>query len=559
MVVSKIPYTRYTIEEGRAAFETVKEQIGKATNAQEVLLAKKNFDDAFLLYATSCSLANCRFTLDTRDDFYSQEVEYYDEVSPLFEELSVGFYDLLLESPYRKDLEKLMNPRILKRAEIAKKTFSSEIIEDCQKENALVTEYSKLMSGMLFEYEGEKLPLSAIRGKLEDHSREVRKAVAIAIGKGLAAHAKELDEIYDKLVKLRTKIANKLGYENFVELGYYRMGRMDYNAKMVAAFRDNVKENLVPCVAKLKDELAKELNIERITFFDNEIYTPGCSPKPILDKDGIFKAACEMYDEMSPEIGAFMHSMLENEAFDVDAREGKWGGGYCTTFPLYKQPFVLANFNGSCGDIDVITHEFGHALAAHYVFTCGDLDLDVGMETAECHSMSMEFLCWKDTEKFFGSDANAYRKKHLLSSLAFIPYGVIVDEFQHGVYLHPEMTPEERKAYYRSLEEKYRPYLDYEDLPYLSEGTRWQYQMHIFESPFYYIDYCLAQTVALWFLVKSREDYQKALSDYITLAKTGGAKAFEDLLKNAHIPSPFAPGSLTELQEKVLKTAKELN
>ena len=558
MVVSQIPYKRYTIEEGRAAFEAVREQIGKASNAQEVLLAKKIFDDAFLQYATACSLANCRFTLDTRDAFYSKEVEYYDEVSPLFEELSVGFYDLLLESPYRKDLEKLMNPRILKRAEIAKKTFSSEIIEDCQRENALVTEYSKLMSGMLFEYEGEKLPLSAIRGKLEDHSREVRKAVAVAIGKGLAVHAKELDEIYDKLVKLRTEIAKKLGYENFVELGYYRMGRMDYNAEMVAAFRENVKENLVPCVAKLKDDLAKELNIERITFYDNEIYTPGCSPKPILDKDGIFKAASEMYDEMSPEIGAFMHSMIENEAFDVDAREGKWGGGYCTTFPLYKQPFVLANFNGSCGDIDVITHEFGHALAAHYVFTCGDLDLDVGMETAECHSMSMEFLCWKDTEKFFGADANAYRKKHLLSSLSFIPYGVIVDEFQHGVYLHPEMTPEERKAYYRSLEEKYRPYLDYDNLPYLSEGTRWQYQMHIFESPFYYIDYCLAQTVALWFLVKSREDYQKALADYITLAKTGGAKAFEELLKDAHIPSPFSQGSLTELQEKVLKISTNL-
>ena len=558
MVVSQIPYKRYTIEEGRAAFEAVREQIEKASNAQEVLLAKKIFDDAFLQYATACSLANCRFTLDTRDAFYSKEVEYYDEVSPLFEELSVGFYDLLLESPYRKDLEKLMNPRILKRAEIAKKTFSSEIIEDCQRENALVTEYSKLMSGMLFEYEGEKLPLSAIRGKLEDHSREVRKAVAVAIGKGLAVHAKELDEIYDKLVKLRTEIAKKLGYENFVELGYYRMGRMDYNAEMVAAFRENVKENLVPCVAKLKDDLAKELNIERITFYDNEIYTPGCSPKPILDKDGIFKAASEMYDEMSPEIGAFMHSMIENEAFDVDAREGKWGGGYCTTFPLYKQPFVLANFNGSCGDIDVITHEFGHALAAHYVFTCGDLDLDVGMETAECHSMSMEFLCWKDTEKFFGKDANAYRKKHLLSSLSFIPYGVIVDEFQHGVYLHPEMTPEERKAYYRSLEEKYRPYLDYDNLPYLSEGTRWQYQMHIFESPFYYIDYCLAQTVALWFLVKSREDYQKALADYITLAKTGGAKAFEELLKDAHIPSPFSQGSLTELQEKVLKISTNL-
>lgn len=559
MIVSQIPYKRYTIEEGRAAFEEVKALVADAKDANGLLKAKKVFDDAFILYSTACSLANCRFTLDTRDEFYSAEVEYYDGVSPYFSELYVSFLDMLLESPYRDELEKKLNPRILKQAEISKKTFSPAIIEDCQKENALVTEYSKMMAGMLFEYEGKEYPLSALRGRLEDSDRAVRKAVAEAIGRGLEKHKNELDDIYDRLVKLRTGIARKLGYQNFVELGYYRMGRLDYNAEMVASFRENVKNDLVPCVKTLKQGLAKELGFDSITFYDNEIYSAGKTPAPILDKDGIFAAATEMYDDMDPEIGAFMHSMLENEAFDVEAREGKWGGGYCTTFPLYKQPFILANFNGSCGDIDVITHEFGHALAAHFAFSQGDPDLESGgMETCECHSMSMEFLCWKDTEKFFGDMANAYRKKHLLSSLSFIPYGVIVDEFQHGVYEHPEMTPEDRKALYRSLEEKYRPYLDYDNLPYLSEGTRWQYQMHIYESPFYYIDYCLAQTVALWFLVKSRENYKDALNGYLTLAKTGGQKSFEALLEDAQIPSPFAPGSLKSLSEKILKTAKEL-
>ena len=185
--------------------------------------------------------------------------------------------------------------------------------------------------------------------------------------------------------------------------------------------------------------------------------------------------------------------------------------------------------------------------------------MDVGgMETAECHSMSMEFLSWKYTEKFFGESANAYRKKHLLSSLSFIPYGVIVDEFQHEIYDHPDYTPEERKAVYRRLEEKYRPYMEFKDIPYIEEGTRWQYQMHIYETPFYYIDYCLAQTVALWFLVKSRENYQKALDDYLTFLKTGGQKSFEALLETAGIPSPFKEGSLKELSQKVLEIAEEL-
>lgn len=559
MVFRDIPYKRYTIEEGRSAFEKAEKAMKEATGVHSVLAAKKIFDDAAIEYATAVSLANCRFTLDTRNEFYTKEVEYYDQVSPLFEELSVKFNDLLLTTPFRKELELHINKRILQKAELSKKSFSPAVIEDCQKENALVTEYSKLMAGMTFLWQGKEIPLSALRGELENGDRDVRRECAIAIGKGLKKHEKELDGLYDRLVKIRTVIAHKLGYKSFTELGYYRMGRLDYDATMVKAFRDNVQKDLVPVVKELKERIARELDIDRITFYDDAIYSGGPVPKPLLDAKGIFQAAEEMYDDMNPEIGAFMHRMLEAEAFDVEAREGKWGGGYCTTFPKYKQPFILANFNGSCGDVDVITHEFGHALAANFVFYGGDMDLDVGgMETAECHSMSMEFLSWKYTEKFFGESANAYRKKHLLSSLSFIPYGVIVDEFQHEIYDHPDYTPEERKAVYRRLEEKYRPYMDFKDIPYIEEGTRWQYQMHIYETPFYYIDYCLAQTVALWFLVKSREDYQKALDDYLTFLKAGGQKSFEALLETAGIPSPFKEGSLKELSQKVLEIAEEL-
>lgn len=559
MTCKELPYKRYTIEEGRAAFEKAAERMKNAKCVGCVLEAKKIFDDAAIEYSTAASLANCRFSLDTRDEFYSKEMEYYDEVSPLFEDLAIRFNNMLLETPFRPELETKINKRILEYAELANKAFSPEIIEDLQKENATVTEYSRLMSGMTFDWEGKKIPLSALRGYLENSDREVRRKCAEAIGKGLSVHSAELDDIYDRLVKIRTAMAKKMGYKSYTEMGYYRMRRLDYNADMIKAFRDNVKKSLVPVVSKLKGEIAKELGIEGITFYDNEIYCAGEQPRPILDTEGIFNAAQKMYNEMSPEIGAFMKSMREAEAFDVEAREGKWGGGFCTSFPKYKQPFILANFNGTTGDIDVITHEFGHALAANFVFNGGDLDLEVGgMETAECHSMSMEFFCWKNTEDFFGDAADKYRKKHLLSSLSFIPYGVIVDEFQHEMYDHPEYTPAERKEVYRSLEAKYRPYMDFSGIPYIEEGTRWQYQMHIFESPFYYIDYCLAQTVALWFLVKSRQDYKAALGDYLNFARTGGQKSFPELIKTANIPSPFEEGSLDRLAAEALNIAKSL-
>ena len=560
MKVKDFPYKRYTVEEAKAAFEQASEKLKNAKCAGCVLAAKKIFDDAMIEYVTASSLANNRFNLNMKDEFYSAEVEYYDTVSPELQQYSVAFAQMMLESPFRKDLEgDKINPRYYKGAEIAQKAFSPAVIEDLQKENATVTEYAKLMSSMTFDWEGKKLPLSALRGYLENSDREVRRKCAYAIGKGLQAHAAELDDLYGRLVKIRTGIARKMGYENFIELGYYRMGRLDYDAKMVAAFRENVHKDLVPVVAKLKNDLAKELGYDRIAFYDDATYTAGQAPEPILDKDGIFAAAVEMYDDMDPVIGEFMHRMIEAEAFDVEAREGKWGGGYCIGFPKYKQPFILANFNGTSGDVDVITHEFGHALAANFVYNGGDLDLDVGgMETAECHSMSMEFFSWKYMDKFFGDLTKEYKKKHLLSSLAFIPYGVIVDEFQHEVYAHPDCTPEERKAIYRRLEEKYRPYLDISGIPYIEEGTRWQYQMHIYEMPFYYIDYCLAQTVALWFLVKSREDYRKALDDYLTFARTGGQKSFPDLLKTAGIPSPFEDGALRKLAQAVLEIAQTL-
>ena len=559
MKCSELPYRRYTVEEGREAFAGAETLMKNAKSAEDVLAARKIMEELFTEYSTAASLAGNRFNLDMRDGFYMKEVEYYDEVSPLFSDIAVRFNRMLLETPFRAELEKKINPRILRQAELSLKAFSPDTIEECQTENATVTEYAKLMSGILFDWDGKKIPLSALRGELENSDRDVRRRCAEEIGKGLSQHSSELDGLYDRLVSVRTDIARKMGYPTFTELGYCRMGRLDYDAGMVASFRKNVLEDIVPVVSRLKKELADELGIGRIKFYDNEIYSAGPAPRPIPDKDGIFTAASEMYDDMDPGIGAFMRKMREAEAFDVEPREGKWGGGYCTGFPKYKQPFILANFNGSSGDVDVITHEFGHALAQNFVYLEGDPDLDVGgMETAECHSMSMEFLCWKYTEKFFGPLSDAYRKKHLLSALSFIPYGTIVDEFQHEMYARPEATPAERKSIYRDLEAKYRPYLDWSGIPYLEEGTRWQFQMHIYESPFYYIDYCLAQTVALWFLIKSREDYDGALRDYLTLVRTGGQKSFPELLAAAGVPSPFEDGSLKRLAGEVLKIAETL-
>ena len=468
----------------------------------------------------------------------------------------------MLQSPFRKELEQALGSLLFRKYEVSIKAHSEACIADEQEENALVTQYTKRMSTLLFSWEGKQIPLSVLRGKLEDGSAQVRKAAADAIGEGLRAYGEELDTIYDSLVRVRDRIAKKMGYKDFVELGYYRMGRTGFTRAMVEKFRANVVKSVVPVVSRLKAGLKEELGLDVFRFSDNDVYCKGGNPAFLLTIPQAFDAAQTMYDEMDGEIGEFFRSMVAAEAFDVDAREGKCGGGFCDELPDYNQSVILANFNGTTGDVDVLTHEFGHAFAMHASAAAGvDFELGIGgMETAECHSMSMEFLCWPYMEKFFRDEAGAYRFKHLVDGLSFLPYGCIVDEFQHYAYENPTATPAERKAYYLSLEKKYRPYLTYDGIPYLEEGTRWQYQSHIYQSPFYYIDYCLAQTVALGFLALSRKSYPEALARYKQFARSGGSLPFETLVTRAGLADPFAEGALASLageMEKILASLRK--
>ncbi len=548
-----MPYERYTVEDAKKATEEIIRKINEAKSAEDLKAARDEFNALSEEIETACALANCRFTLNTRDEFYNAEMDYYDNAMPLFAEIENEYKKAMLDSPFKAQAEKLINPRVFKGFEMSLKTFSPAVIEDLQAENALVTKYSKFMGELAFEFEGKKMPLSVLRGKLEDDSRDIRKKAAEAIGKTMEANAEAFDEIFDGLVKIRTTIARKLGYKNFVELGYYRMGRVDYDEKMVAAFRKSVEADIVPAVAALKERIRSRLGLDRIMYYDDAISVTGEMPRPVIGTDDIFKNALSMYSDMKPEIGDFMQRMLDAEAFDVEARDGKFGGGYCTTFPKYKQPFILANFNGTSGDIDVITHEFGHALASDYMFKFAEPDYPTGMETHECHSMSMEFLCHKYMDAFFGDKADKYRYKHIVDALSFIPYGVIVDEFQHIVYENPDLSPDERKAEYLKLEAKYRPYLSFEGIPYLELGTRWQYQMHIYESPFYYIDYCIAQCVALGFLGISREDFDGSLEKYVDFLKKTGGVSLGELVEGAGFDSPFTEGSLKKTANNSVK------
>ena len=559
MKVPELPYERISEERIKTEMEDVIARVRGAKSAEEVLAAREKYLELACEYMTGAALADVRYTINTVDSFYSAERAYYDELGPTVEDLRTQYAAALLDSPFRAELEERLSPVLFRSMEVARKAMSPAVVEDMVEENKLVRAYSDLMSGMEFTFRGESMPRAGLMKYAHDPDRATRRECYEVLGRTLEAHKAELDGIYDQLVHVRDRIAKKMGYRNFVELGYYRMGRLCYDESMVRTFRGNVLRDIVPVVARLRRENAKRLGIEDFKLYDAGVIIPGGEPKP-AGKEQLFAAAREMYHAMGEEPGRFIDNMLENEAFDVDARKNKWGGGYCTDFPKYRQPFIFANFNGTAGDVDVVTHEAGHALNA-WLIADNPFALELGcggMETAETHSISMEFFAWPHMERFFGKDAEKYRFKHALESFSFIPYGTMVDAFQHIVYEKPDMTPDERDAVWLELEGQFRPYMSMEGIPYLEKGTRWQYQMHIYEMPFYYIDYSLATTAAFRFLLASLEDYDDAFRRYLRLSRQGGEKVWTELIGEAGFPSPFEPGALADLAARVETLLAEL-
>ncbi|MHC8517300.1 M3 family oligoendopeptidase [Sporosarcina sp. ITBMC105] len=496
-------------------------------------------------YSTQSNIMLIRSSIDTNDEFYQQEREYFDEIDPEFQELGTAFYKELVATPFRKQLEEKWGPQLFALADNAIKSFSPEILPLLQKENKLVSEYSKLVASAQIEFDGKTLTLAQLGPYAESTDRSVRKAAMEASFSFYEANGDSFDRIYDELVKVRHEIATTLGFNNFVELGYVRMNRIGYDAAMVKNFRDQVRDFIVPIANKLYKRQAERIGIESMKYYDQTLNFLSGNATPKGSPEWIIENGKKMYAELSPETDTFFRYMTEKNLLDLVAKKGKESGGYCTFIDDYDSPFIFSNFNGTSGDIDVLTHEAGHAFQVYSSRNIGIPEyVWPTYEGAEIHSMSMEFFTWPWMELFFQEETEKYKFAHLSSGLLFLPYGVAVDEFQHVIYENPEMSPTERKEAWKKIEKTYLPMRDYDGIPFLEAGGIWQRQSHIYQSPFYYIDYTLAQICAFQFWKRSFENREEAWNDYLHLCKLGGSKPFTELVKEANLLSPFEDGSV---------------
>lgn len=542
-----IEYVRPDFEAVKAFYQGLNERVRSASSYAEVKACILDEEEYSSHINTMATVVEIRHTVNTADEFYEKEEEYishsYPEVMPYMQ----AFNKALLNSPFKEDIDKEYGEQFLKMVKLGADSFCEKNVPLMQEENELTNRYQKLTAGCKIPFDNGEHNLYGILKYFSDPDREVRCRAAKLYAEFFEKNDEELGEIFDRLVKIRHQMGVNMGFENFIPLGYMQQGRLDYDEKDVEAFRAQVLEELVPFCEKLYKAQAKRIGVDKIYYYDEQLIFNGGNAVPVGDRAYLVEKAREMYRDMSKETGEFIDFMIEHELMDLDNKPNKAATGYMTTLNDYKAPFVYSCFNGTTGDVDVLTHEMGHAFAGYMAMRNQPLQAlwSEPTDIAEIHSMSMEQFAYPYAELFFGEKAEQYRFQHLQEALTFVPFGVAVDEFQHIVYANPDMTPSERTAAWHTLEKKYMPWRDYgEDNDFFARGGWWYHKLHIYHYPFYYVNYTLTTMGAMEFKKKQAENKAACWQDYMTLCKVGGSLGYLQTLKAANLANPFEKGGV---------------
>lgn len=552
---SQLNYERVNVGALTRELKKTLAEFTKAQSYQNARACYLSIDKLMGTAQTAGTVAHIRNSIDLSDKFYEKEVNYYSAAFAKLIPLSKKMHKAMLDSRFRSDFENEFGEIFIKSIDAQYRLASNKLIWPTIRVEKLKNEFNKKVAACSCDFRGEKCNFYGLLKHMQSTDRAERKEAFLAWAKLYEEVSPELDDIFSKLVKLRVGMAKKAGFESFTKMSYLERGRYDYNEKDVAEFRENVRKYITPACEKLYAQQAERLGTDKLKYYDEQLVFPEGNAVPKGTKDDMVAAAQQMYRELSPETGEFFDFMKEHELFDLETKQNKRMGGYCTMLGDYKAPFIFSNFNGTSADVDVLTHEAGHAFEAYtasriqpladFVFSTSEVD--------EIHSMTMEHFTYPWMEKFFGENTEKYLYLHLSQALEVIPYMCCVDEYQHRVYEKPEMTAMERRAAWRGIEKKYMPWRDYDGNDFLEKGGFWMQKQHIFLYPFYYIDYALAQTCAFQLYIKMREDRDAAWQDYLRLCRAGGSKGYFELLKLADLENPFKEEVIRDVTEKIME------
>ncbi|BCJ99613.1 M3 family oligoendopeptidase [Anaerocolumna chitinilytica] len=553
---STLEYERPDFDKLEAEYQKLIHQVKEAKSYKDVQDAIKKDEELSDPVSTMGSIAFIRNTLDTTNEFYEKEVEFLNNRAAEVKAVTTEFSKALLESKYAEDINKEYGKEYLTRIRRETEQFRDELIPYLQEEAKLTQQYQKLMATAQIPFEGKTLNLYGIQKYFEHPDRLLRKAAFKAYSDFYHSKEDEMENIFGRLVEIRNEMGKALGFENYIPLGYLLQGRSDYGVNEVASFREQVRKEIVPLCEKLYEAQRKRIGVDEFKVFDEKFQFPDGNAEPIGDDDYLIKEARKMYHDLSPETAEFIDFMIDHELMDLKNKANKASTGYMTTLPSLKAPYVFSCFNHTIFDMQVLSHELGHAFAGYEAmreqkisqYSMGSTDI------AEIHSMSMEQFTYPYAEQFFGDAADKFRFVHLQDAITFVPFGVAVDEFQHIVYANPNLTPKERTYEWHKLEEKYMPWRKYEDDEFMDRGGYWYHKLHIFLYPFYYINYTLTTMGAMEFKKRYLENKEEAWRDYLNLCKAGASKSYLELLKVANLSVPFEEGSVA----RAISCAKEI-
>ncbi len=556
-----LEYIRPSFEETEKDIHAALKEFNEAADyetAKKALLKKQTISNDF---RTMASIARIRHDIDMADPFYDEEVRYLNGIMPKLAVVMREFNEALAGSAFRKDFENEFGGQLFKLLDADIRTNTSEIIEERVEEATLVNEYSKIAASCKTLFRGKECNFYGLLKHMLSTDRSERKEALENWAALYESISDQLDDVYGRLCAVRRTIAAKLGFQNYIECAYLSRHRFDYTPDDIERFRKAVEDYIVPVAEQIHEAQRQRLGIDRLEYYDEQLYFADGNSTPDKDTAGMIQSAAIMYHELSKETGEFFDFMVEHDLFDLETKPNKRLGGYCSGLPKYKAPFIFSNFNKTSADTEVLTHEAGHAFEA-YIANRNQVLSEYTHSTSEIneiHSMSMEFFTEPWYPLFYPEgEGNRYIYEHLAESLANITYLVSVDEFQHRVFENDQPAARELRTIWKKIEEKFMPWRSYGENDFLNNGGFWMQKQHIFMYPFYYVDYALAMICALQFYLRMRQDREGAWNDYMKLCSLGGSLGYFDLLKEADLKNPFEEETIKEVAKGVTEVLKEM-
>lgn len=501
---------------------------------------------ARVYYKYSQDMSNQK--LEARDRYFSEKI------SPVISEPNYTLSKAFLASRHRDAVAKRYGAQLIPMYETAIVPMDPVNTQLGIKLSLLDNDYRKLTAKASVKVRGETMNLYKARSLLFSSDESLRKEAYEASGDWFLANHKKLAAIFDKMIGFREQMAKNVSLKNYVDFAYRSRGRQGYGRKDVEEFRRLVLKHLVPLneavmkkqAASLGDKVLKPWNV-----FYRPLLTVPSGTVPIETQ--VTKAQA-VFEKVSPKLAKHFRYMSTNGLVDLETRPNKQGGAYCIDFSDEGKAAILCNSTGDPDDVRTLTHEMGHAFQKWESNVIELADLQWGTaELAEVYSMGMEFLSLPFMEIFFDKDnARKFAADKWLDSLYTICYVCVVDEFQHWVYDNPDATPAQRDTTWTNIYVKYLPAIDFDGVEKY-KNVRWYGQGHIFSSPFYYIDYALAELCAMQLGLLSEQDYRKTIRTYLKMCKLGGTKSFLEAVDFAGLRSPFSEKLISDIASHIRK------